>query len=87
MSALLQTMKLGVSVAGRDLVVDLDWQIQAGQCWCVIGRNGAGKTTLLRTLAGMRELECGQLQVQGRDLANWPLSELARQRAFLSQGI
>lgn len=86
MPPLLQTLKLGLSVSGRLLLKDLDWQIEPGQCWCVIGRNGAGKTTLLRTLAGMRALDTGQLQIQGRDLASWALSDLARQRAFLSQG-
>lgn len=86
MPPLLQTLKLGLSVSGRLLLRDLDWQIEPGQCWCVIGRNGAGKTTLLRTLAGMRALDTGQLQIQGRDLASWALSDLARQRALLSQG-
>lgn len=31
---------------------ELDWTIQPGENWAVIGRNGAGKSTLLRLLAG-----------------------------------
>jgi iron complex transport system ATP-binding protein len=59
--------------------------VDAGQCWCVIGRNGAGKSTLLRTLAGLREPDGGSVSMQGRQLRDWPLAELARERAFLPQ--
>jgi iron complex transport system ATP-binding protein len=83
---LLQAHGLGLSVSGRILLTDLNWQVEAGQCWCVIGRNGAGKSTLLRSLAGMRPLETGQLQMLGRHLASWPLAELAKLRAYLAQG-
>lgn len=31
---------------------ELDWTIQPGENWAIIGRNGAGKSTLLRLLAG-----------------------------------
>ncbi|MFZ6747798.1 ABC transporter ATP-binding protein [Undibacterium sp. Ren11W] len=83
---LLQARALGLSVSGRVLLLDLNWQVEPGQCWCVIGRNGAGKSTLLRSLAGMRALETGQLQVQGKPLASWSLADLAKQRAYLAQG-
>jgi iron complex transport system ATP-binding protein len=78
--------KLQLRIGARALVTALDWQAQAGECWCVIGRNGAGKSTLLRTLAGMREPESGVVQVRGRKLSEWPLQELARERAWLPQG-
>jgi iron complex transport system ATP-binding protein len=50
----MRVLELYLRTADRTLVDALDWQIQAGECWCVIGRNGAGKSTLLRTLAGLR---------------------------------
>jgi molybdate transport system ATP-binding protein len=34
------------------VLVDIDWQIHASECWVVSGPNGSGKTTLLRTLYG-----------------------------------
>ena len=72
--------------AGERLLVDaLDWQVAPGECWCIIGRNGAGKSTLLRTLAGMRTADGGSVSMDGRQLEQWPLSELARRRAFLAQ--
>ena len=72
--------------AGDRLLVDaLDWQVGAGQCWCIIGRNGAGKSTLLRTLAGMHMPEGGSVSLDARALDLWPLAELARRRAFLPQ--
>jgi iron complex transport system ATP-binding protein len=76
----------GVPSNGRVLVKALDWQARAGECWCVIGRNGAGKSTLLRTLAGMREADGGTVQIRGRCLQDWPLQDLARERAYLPQG-
>ncbi|MFZ6875155.1 ABC transporter ATP-binding protein [Undibacterium sp. Di27W] len=76
---------LNLSVGKRVLVRDLNWQVQPGECWCIIGRNGAGKSTLLRTLAGMRTVESGQIYLQDKRLQDWSLTQLARQRSFLPQ--
>ncbi len=82
---MMRTNKLQLRVGDRVLVDGLDWQIESGQCWCVIGRNGAGKSTLLRTLAGLRKPDSGNVAMQDRDLADWPLEMLAKERAFLPQ--
>ena len=57
----------------------------AGECWSIIGRNGAGKSTLIRTLAGLRAPDSGAVSLNGSPLADWPLDDLARTRAFLAQ--
>ena len=31
---------------------DLDLDVPAGQCTCVMGRNGVGKTTLMKAIMG-----------------------------------
>ena len=82
---IIATRDLRLAIGQRTLVQGLDWTAQAGQCWSIIGRNGAGKSTLLRTLAGLQRPNAGSVHVNGRALANWPLTELARERAFLAQ--
>lgn len=79
------TRQLELKAAGRTLVSALDWHVNPGECWSVIGRNGAGKSTLLKALAGLRRPDSGTIEIVGRPLAGWPLPELARQRAFLAQ--
>jgi iron complex transport system ATP-binding protein len=59
--------------------------IELGEFWCVLGRNGAGKTTLLRALAGLRKPEEGSIILEGRKLADWDRTALARARAYLPQ--
>ncbi|MES2933148.1 MAG: ABC transporter ATP-binding protein [Pseudomonadota bacterium] len=81
----MHTIQLQLRIDNRLLVDRLDWQIEPGQCWCVIGRNGVGKSTLLRTLAGLRLPDAGRIELGGKALADWPLAALARQRAFLPQ--
>lgn len=83
---MLQTHELSLRVRERALVDRLDWEVLPGQCWCVIGRNGAGKSTLLRALAGLRQPDSGSVLLRGRDLVDWPLQALARERAWLPQG-
>jgi len=85
---LLETVDLTLTVARRDLVTRLNWQVHAGECWCIIGRNGAGKTTLLRHLAGLVHA-AGPVEhifVDGVALRSTPLLQLAKLRSFLPQG-
>lgn len=81
----LSTSQLRLSIAQRTLVDQLDWQVAAGECWCVIGKNGAGKSTLLRTLSGLRAAEKGSVSLNGKELSTWSLLELAKHRSYLPQ--
>ena len=82
---MISTHQLCLNIGQRQLIERLDLQVRAGECWSVIGRNGAGKSTLLRTLAGLRAADSGHVALGGRTLKDWPLADLARQRAFLAQ--
>jgi iron complex transport system ATP-binding protein len=84
----LRTINLSISVGARQLISNLNWQVNAGECWCIIGRNGAGKTTLLRNLAGLLEVEdySSEIIINTRPLQAWSLTELAKIRSYLPQG-
>lgn len=87
---LLATRALTLAAAGRELVRKLDWQVEPGQRWCVIGRNAAGKSTLLRALAGVSEVgvaQQGKLHWQGRPIRDWPAIDAAALRAFMPQQV
>ena len=83
---LLETRALTVRAAGRSLVDRLDWQVHAGERWCVIGRNGAGKSLVLRALAGLGVPErAGEVLWQGRPQQAWPVGAAAAVRALMPQ--
>lgn len=83
---LLETRGLSLRAAGRPLVEGLDWQVHAGERWCVIGRNAAGKSTLLRALAGLAVPERqGQVRWLGRAQVDWPVADAAWARAYAPQ--
>ncbi|XQU08506.1 urea ABC transporter ATP-binding subunit UrtE [Halomonas sp. LY9] len=44
---------------------DLDLDVPAGQCTCVMGRNGVGKTTLMKAIMGEVAVKSGKLRYQG----------------------
>jgi iron complex transport system ATP-binding protein len=88
--ALLQTQGLTLAAAGRELVRALDWKVEPGQRWCVIGRNAAGKSTLLRALAGVGEVgvaQRGEVRWQDRPQRDWSALDAAALRAFMPQQI
>ncbi|MEO0480882.1 MAG: ABC-F family ATP-binding cassette domain-containing protein [Planctomycetota bacterium] len=55
----------GVSKAYGDHVVyqGLNFELNRGQRWCVMGQNGAGKTTLLKMVAGELAPDGGTVQI------------------------
>jgi phospholipid/cholesterol/gamma-HCH transport system ATP-binding protein len=59
----------GLTMAYGDLVVqrDLDFAIQRGEIFAVMGTSGCGKTTLLRHLVGLQSPAKGEILYEGED--------------------
>jgi iron complex transport system ATP-binding protein len=82
----LETNHLDVHVPGRTLIKDLNWQVNKGERWCLIGRNGAGKSTLLRIIAGVQaNTSAGEINWLGQALTNYKSEELAKIRSYAEQ--
>jgi iron complex transport system ATP-binding protein len=68
----------------QQILQQINCEIRPGEVLAVIGTNGAGKSSLLRAIAGQESIS-GQVTLNGTSLPDWPLEELAKQRAVLSQ--
>jgi iron complex transport system ATP-binding protein len=75
---------LTVRLGTHEVLHGIDLRIPAGRWTCIVGPNGAGKTTLLKAIARLLPHR-GQVAFMGRDHAQWPQRELARQLAWLGQ--
>ena len=58
----LTTRNLSVGYEGTPIVRAIDFDVQRGERWAILGANGSGKTTLLRTLIGARSPIQGELE-------------------------
>jgi iron complex transport system ATP-binding protein len=83
--SLLQTVSLSVSIGGKVICRDLDFTLEQGQHWGILGGNGVGKTTLLQTLAGLLPADSGDILIAGRKLQDLKRRELARKLGVLFQ--
>src|SRR4029077_12208659 len=52
MTELIRCDDVGYCQQGVDILSDVNWRIDRGQNWAVLGPNGSGKTTLLRIACG-----------------------------------
>jgi iron complex transport system ATP-binding protein len=80
----LSAARIRVSLGDTLALDDVSLAIKPG--WtAIVGPNGAGKSTLLRILAGLLAPHAGEVRLDGRPLAEWPLLERARRIAWLAQ--
>jgi len=65
---MLATEKLNQFYGGSHTLWDIDLQIPAGGCVCLMGRNGVGKTTLLKVIMGLLPASSGKVRFQDTEL-------------------
>lgn len=69
---MIQINQLNQRYGGSQILWDLNLEIKAGSCTCIMGRNGVGKTTLLKCLMGLLPIESGEILLDGKPLHNKP---------------
>jgi energy-coupling factor transport system ATP-binding protein len=60
-------------------------QVQAGEFVALMGRNGSGKTTLLKCAVGLLKPRAGVVRVQGADIRNKRVDEVAQRVGYAPQ--
>ena len=62
---LLKVSELNVFYADAQALWDVDFHIEEGEIYSIIGSNGAGKSTILRALSGLLRPASGQIEFLG----------------------
>jgi len=63
---------LFLSYEGKDVISDLTFTVNKGDCLCIIGENGSGKSTLANALLGLKKPSLGSLFVNAKHIGYLP---------------
>jgi len=82
---MLTIKNLRVNVQGKQILSDINLEINAGEVHALMGPNGSGKSTLASALAGreMMEITYGSIRYLGEDLLELSPEDRARKGIFL----
>jgi urea transport system ATP-binding protein len=85
--SMLEIKGLNQFYGGSHILWDINLDVPAGSCTCLMGRNGMGKTTLLKCVMGLLPAASGQILYEGRDLRGLPAEGRAPLRiGYVPQG-
>lgn len=79
----------GVSLVrdGRPILDGIDWRVEPGERWIVLGPNGSGKTSLCRLAGLYLHPTRGNVDVLGRRLGRTDVRELRARLGMTSQAL
>ena len=76
----LELIAVGRRTGGTTLLSGIDWRIDPGQHWVVMGPNGSGKTTLLNLIGGLDRPTTGKVFFKVASLESMSREQLAAYR-------
>lgn len=72
LTPLIELKSLSKGFDGKQIISELDLTIQNGEFLTILGPSGCGKTTVLRLIAGLEDVDDGQIILDGQDITDIP---------------
>jgi osmoprotectant transport system ATP-binding protein len=72
---------------GYELLRNLNLEVQRGETLVLLGRSGSGKTTSLKLINRLLVQSAGEINVDGRSIAEWDVIRLRRMIGYVIQEI
>ena len=85
--SLIRLENVSLTRQGKTLLSNLNWTVEKGQTWAILGLNGAGKSTLLRLLTADFFPSEGQAEILGYSFGNGDITGLRKQIGIVSSFI
>lgn len=82
---MIEAKDLTYGYAAKPVLRHLNFCIEEGGFYAVMGANGSGKTTLLRLVSGMLVPQKGSVLVDGTDVLHYKARQLAQKMSFVRQ--
>ncbi|MDH3294604.1 MAG: ATP-binding cassette domain-containing protein [Acidimicrobiia bacterium] len=84
---ILDLSNVTVVVGGRKILGPLDWSVEEGQSWIVIGANGSGKSTLVRVASLALHPTDGVVRVLDAELGRTDLRQMRARVGWASAAL
>src|SRR5689334_15286673 len=84
---MLKIKKLSVYYGQRQVLKDIELEVNSGEIVALIGPNGAGKSTLIRSISGVVPSRAGMIEVNGANVTSLSSMERARRIAVVPQAV
>jgi iron complex transport system ATP-binding protein len=72
---------------GTVILRDVNWRVQRGEHWVILGANGSGKTSLLSALTGYLMPTSGEISVLGENYGESDWRELRKKIGLVSSSV
>lgn len=82
---LIEVRNAAFSYEKKHVFQDINFQVNKGEIFCILGPNGCGKTTLLDCILGILRLRNGEILLNGKRVNSIRPREIARQIAYVPQ--
>lgn len=85
--AYLSICNLRKSYHGRDVIKNIDIELEKGMLLCLLGASGSGKSTILKAIGGFIGIDEGRISLDGKDITNLPPQQRNISTVFQSYGL
>jgi len=83
----LELHDVSVIRAGRTILGPVEWRVEAGERWVILGPNGSGKTTLMQIASTYLWPSHGSVSVLGAEVGTIDARELRRSIGYVSPAL
>ncbi len=84
---ILEVTNLHIERSGTVILRDVNWRVQRGEHWVILGANGSGKTSLLSALTGYLMPTSGEISVLGETYGESDWRELRKKIGLVSSSV
>lgn len=81
--------KIGFSYepTSKEVLIGIDYELQAGTMLALVGMSGSGKSTLVSLLPRFYDVVSGSIEINGKDIRNYKLPSLRSQISLVGQHV
>jgi iron complex transport system ATP-binding protein len=87
MKRVLEISNLKIQRGGVTILDDVNWGVEQGQHWVILGANGSGKTSLLSALTGYLMPTAGDIILLGKKYGHADWRELRKEIGIVSSSV